>query len=1132
MVRSVSNFGLYCLAVALVLSLLSPQVLITATLTCALSLCALLYISIRSAFVAVDPPLPKRLEPCLPADLSSSSFSWNDTQLAINHPDAANIIEELVDLVVKSFITPWFQHIDGNNSPAFPNCVKNTILEAVVRLQTPVERIDEGSLIILKILPLFVKHFEMFCMSRDSVVSDLAFEKTSFQNFNLQVAVEYNKINKLHEALSLRTSFLERDISRYMSAKMERVLPLVINEKELSSPLVCIILRDVLATCILSPIVNKLADPDSWNLHIISLSDRILEEQDQVHVIRKFLSKEVQQHEKGQSTDVNSGYTAHVEQDLKPGLPGAQFENYLRYISQLNSFEELQKARFTLMTKLMDINSDDCLTRTSMEYKRRLILSLNLLQTRLRCVDLRDEDVHPRRFDQTLFDADRAVNEFRSFLNTVSLDDILREQRCLVFFEKYLQGRRNKCGLCYVRFWKLVETMKNPLEDGGKNVTVAIKPSEVSQLREFALSFFQGERLENMSLLDAGLVTNITLFMNTSVIDANSAFPLVRRSIILLQNEARKALNENYFQGFKMSKEFLNMLSSSDFVSTELYSKLVIDAQRGNNKKSLKTSPSLNSLRIFSSPEVDEALQNLLTKNTAKRRYSLQQTIKNTLFGENDSGFFDDALFEDDEDFTYGETSSVLGNFDGEDFGSLSSKKEDYERSHFKTFGNSPGASRDLKDDIANLSMAVDQIERQLELLNHLILKAELTNNQSQLKLLQKSKRALIRDLDTKELTKQQLMVQQNENSLYKRTKIAIKSYYMDSQYSDNAEVTFYLINIDHICQGQLVSWQIPRRFSEFFRLNSYLKKKYSGSLKSVFTKDLFPKRVKMSLKYHVSKTLLYKERAVKLERYLNELLRIPQICQDHMLRKFLTDNSMFTLVPEVKGTDIHSEQDQLNNLEDSTSSLSSVREPTPQTHAGPESKIKQFDDLEDELHVNEYEDAFLETSEVDSQYKSVVKSLCDSFISIFSLKKSSKGWLRGRALIAVLQQFLGGTIEKYAIESLKKYRSKACILSLLTACKQKLWPDGQFARKSQSDNQRSDEERKRAKSDSQIMLQCLFAEIFGKVVGLRTAQGAATNLHDMLQNSYLNANLLLEMIDLVLEEVLLNNGQGSCSTV
>ena len=71
-----------------------------------------------------------------------------------------------------------------------------------------------------------------------------------------------------------------------------------------------------------------------------------------------------------------------------------------------------------------------------------------------------------------------------------------------------------------------------------------------------------------------------------------------------------------------------------------------------------------------------------------------------------------------------------------------------------------------LAEEIPKLSDEVDNLQKQITILEPLR-KAELTNNLSELKVLQKSKIGLIREINIKELQKQQFIVQENDNSLF-----------------------------------------------------------------------------------------------------------------------------------------------------------------------------------------------------------------------------------------------------------------------------------------------------------------------------------------------------------------------------
>lgn len=1080
------------------------------------SVVTLLCIAARSSFPEVEgghgPRMLKRQH--IPrSDLKSTS--WRHSEIVKNHPDVAAKIEELSELLVRDYVTSWFQYVDATGVSGFQEAAKNIILTMVVKIRDLVEQMDETNLLILKLLPLFTKHLEVFRLAKQAVDEDESLAG-DLQNAQLQLVVKYNKVCKLHQSLSLRPSFLERDVELYMTAKVEKLLPLLMDEMELSSPFVFTLLRDVLANCVLKPIVTKLSDADFWNSSMISISDGVLEEQEQVTQIRKFLSKEVEVQNGDVPTDANSNGVTQVDQELVPGINGAQFELYLRQISQLNRLENLQRERFLIITKLLTFRNDKKAS-DSPEYEKRLLLSLNLLQTRLRCVNPKCSTSKRYRMTMDLSDAMKVVDEFEGFLETLKLNDVLQEPKCSVFFERYLTMKLYRRGACYLSFWKLTENMKNPLENAHDDMIVTISPWEIAQLRDAASEFFRNEHLEFMNILDPGLVTNVLLFIRDVGGDASRTFPLAKRSILLLQSEAQRAMENDFFKGFKSSSLFLDMLASVDFTSTELYARLVVDSQTSEALTTVRGKEYLGSFRAYTNPGIENALEDILNKDKSQRRRAYSQKLnqedrKDKPLEVSDINLYNDALFEDDdedEEMISVRRRKLSGNklMDSHPIGS------EFDGELLLKFAH-------LKDKIARLTVSLDQIERQLELLNHLILKAELTNNQKQLKLLLKSQRALMRDLDSKELLKQQLIVCQNANSLYKKTRIAIKSHFVDNSHEEGG-VIYYLITVDLINNNQVATWTVPRRFSEFVRLHNYLKSKYKNLMKNVTHKEAFPRKVKISLILQNSKGQLCRERTVKLERYIRELLKIPVICQDDQLRAFLIDSSAFTeslmTAPLIK----RRETGESSGAEGTICSSSSDR--AQQKNSSGRASAWDISDENDELSSSfEDERISIESyeSQLNPQNRPFVKAICDAFISLFSLNKTNTGWLRGRAIVTILQQLMGNAIERYIKDAMTKVTSEAQISGFLTQLRLKMW-DSNGNRNRKETRQRKANELKKTRTESQLLLKCLFTEVCGKVVGFKNAQQAAMQLHEMLQNSYLTANLMLEILDMAFDELL-----------
>ncbi|GAV51151.1 hypothetical protein ZYGR_0AD03340 [Zygosaccharomyces rouxii] len=1092
-----------------------------------ITLIGILFYSAASITLPIlDPPIPKLLQDDDFNEDVVSEASVVKRNLFSNYPKISQDVENIIDLVVRDFIDTWFSHINGNPSSEFPQTVRAVLLGCVEKLQSLLQRKDEASLIVLKLLPLISKYFDEFCLAREAVMADMTFARDEDTNAELSVAVEFNKNFRLHRALSLRSNYLNRDISQYVKLRMENFLSFIIGTKELSSPYVCILLREILSSCIAEPIIVKFSDPDAWNLKLISISEKILEEYDQVDEIRKILSKEVEE-QRNPIGDTVKNERQPMALELVPNLSNKQFEDFLRQISCFTSFIDLQSTKYSLLTKLLQLKKINGLSKNLLEYNKRLYLSLNLVQTRLLYVNDKGYLKKMRLRDPNTrgaFDAEKELEQFEAFLGTISLEDILQENYCLSFFEKFIRENSLKEGSAYLEYWKLVEGLKNPLENTvTESISVSICDTESSNFKTQVLKFFEGDHLATMSSLNRRLVEDILQFKGVNIDD--SMLSSNRRSMLLLQDLSQEALNRFFFQRYKESSFFLEMISSPGFASTDVYARLIDLPAADKADAKLQTKKSVDAVRILTHPDISDALDRILNdKNGRRTSTSKPKNSWETLFGNDDDGdgdrIFNDTLFNNDDRFEAVE--SFFGNQDEEETqdsteslsNSINSGLNAHSEISSDKLQNSTHTFTSLKDDIAKLTLAIDDIEKELELLDHLILKADLTNNQNQLKLLRKSQKALLKDLDNKELLKQQCLVQENANSLYGKTKICIRSYYVDTQLEHGHEVAYYLINVEHSHQGQVTAWEIPRRFNEFFKLNSTLKKKYKSQVKHLQKRDIFPEKVKMSLKYHVSKVLLYEERKERLERYLRELLAIPEICQDNLFRVFLTDSASFNAKEEVVSKPL------LRSLEGSGTDLSHKRE------SSTDFQTRQIDaDYEEELNFYEDDRNFYHNKETgrNSQNKSFVKPICDLFISVFSLNRSNSGWLRGKTIITVLQQLLGSTIEKYVKNSIRKLRDEDQILRTILLLKESLWgPEGVFSRSGMAapNDERTKGEKARTQADSQAILQSLFAETCGKVIGLRTAREAGFNIHSMVQNQFLMASLLLEIMDTVLDEI------------
>jgi sorting nexin-25 len=123
-------------------------------------------------------------------------------------------------------------------------------------------------------------------------------------------------------------------------------------------------------------------------------------------------------------------------------------------------------------------------------------------------------------------------------------------------------------------------------------------------------------------------------------------------------------------------------------------------------------------------------------------------------------GVFNDDLFGDEEKFLEDEIEDPVPKSNTED-------DEIHEAA--------PG-DLGLAEAIDALTAEIERLVTQESIVDSLTTKAELTNNAAELRILRKSKASLQREIQRKELQRQQYIVQESDNSLYGRATIFIQS--------------------------------------------------------------------------------------------------------------------------------------------------------------------------------------------------------------------------------------------------------------------------------------------------------------------------------------------------------------------
>lgn len=452
--------------------------------------------------------------------------------------------------------------------------------------------------------------------------------------------------------------------------------------------------------------------------------------------------------------------------------------------------------------------------------------------------------------------------------------------------------------------------------------------------------------------------------------------------------------------------------------------------------------------------------------------------------------FIDDDLFADEDKF-------------------LSDEQEDHNEGEVGNVEDevheaAPG-DLGLAEAIAALTNDIERLASQEAVIESLTKKAELTNNTAELRILRKSKASLQRELRRKELQRQQYVIQESDNSLYGRASIKIKAIQVGRE-EDGKEFALYVIEVKRNAGEKMpaATWIVTRRYSEFHELHQKLRDRYPS------VRNLeFPRR-RMVLKLQSD---FLRKRRDGLERYLSELLLLPDVCRSRDLRAFLSQSVI------TQGEDLMNREDKkdmitrlydsvADGMEDilgnipvldqlSTAGQNLIAAATSQMSTMPLSVNEDaITAAEAEAELNAFENKELEP---------FIKPICDVFLEVFGLNRGNN-WLRGRAVVVVLHQMLGGTIERKVRDNFKVLVQEDAILKYIDLLRNSMWPGGQLNRNKQP---RTSSEKARTRREASLMLATLVPDLAGNVVGRLNAQAASRRMFATLNNSRLKYVML-----------------------
>lgn len=380
-------------------------------------------------------------------------------------------------------------------------------------------------------------------------------------------------------------------------------------------------------------------------------------------------------------------------------------------------------------------------------------------------------------------------------------------------------------------------------------------------------------------------------------------------------------------------------------------------------------------------------------------------------------------------------------------------KPDDDDKPHGSYQMAGPGDLQ-LSYEISRLGDKIAHLETQDAMLDTLLKKAELTGDAQELRLLYRSRSSLTRELRELNFQKKQYEQQESANRLLSdRTKVAIVNSTVGEE--EGKSVVRYLIEVQQLApDGSFASgWVVARRYNEFHNMHNKLRERYAlvrnldfpGKRLVTSLSGSFVDSRRMALEKYMQ-VRFYLWHIVLVTKLLQSVIAIPAVCESEELRVFLSRDSPFIAASTATNTKAPAGNATTFPGQGLVRTVyQSVAESIDDMFFGPSmldviiqrltSQAAEFAGIvgtgvHDEDLVAQAlrasgkstsEDTLMQLSgdlkplDGETSTSSFSAPICDLILAVFELDKKNN-WLRRQAIVIILQQVFGGTIERYVL--------------------------------------------------------------------------------------------------------------------
>jgi sorting nexin-25 len=172
-------------------------------------------------------------------------------------------LDVLIGLILRDFVKSWYGSI--SKSPTFVNEVDRAVRAALGEIRDRILAVDVVETVVSRMIPIITEHLRA-AYEAERVVRGhkLSRNVTDSEELDIAIATKYRD-GRLHPAASLAYANTKPIQQQHLRNIVARLLPKVMPRSMTTSPAVNVLIKEIVACAVLSPVMHMLADPDTWN---------------------------------------------------------------------------------------------------------------------------------------------------------------------------------------------------------------------------------------------------------------------------------------------------------------------------------------------------------------------------------------------------------------------------------------------------------------------------------------------------------------------------------------------------------------------------------------------------------------------------------------------------------------------------------------------------------------------------------------------------------------------------------------------------------------------------------------------------------------------------------------------------